>query len=88
MIDWKELEEGLFIDLVFSDFVAAFSFMEDVAKLAEEHGHHPNWSNVYNRVSIQLNTHDAGGVVTEKDRTLANDISELLRNKHSKNLRD
>ena len=46
--------------------------------LAEQHSHHPNWSNVWNTVDISLTTHDAGNTITEKDRTLAKAIDELL----------
>ena len=52
--------------------------MTRVAFLAEQQGHHPDWSNVYNRVTIALTTHDAGNTVTAKDRTLAAAISALL----------
>ena len=52
--------------------------MTRVALLAEAQGHHPEWSNVYNRVHITLRTHDAGGRVTEKDRKLARAIDALL----------
>ncbi len=51
--------------------------MTRVALLAEQHGHHPWWSNVYNRVEIRLSTHDAGDVVTDKDRQLADAIDRL-----------
>ncbi len=61
----------------FADFSAAFAFMTRVALLAEQHGHHPWWSNVYNRVEIRLSTHDAGDVVTDKDRKLADAIDRL-----------
>lgn len=54
----------------FADFVQAFAFMTRVALVAEKHDHHPEWSNVYNRVSITLTTHDAGGL-TMKDVALA-----------------
>jgi 4a-hydroxytetrahydrobiopterin dehydratase len=49
-------------DFAFADFVQAFGFMAQVALLAEQRNHHPEWSNVYNRVSITLTTHDAGGL--------------------------
>ena len=74
---WKETKEGLLVDLVFPDFKEAFRFMTDVAELAESHNHHPEWSNVYNKVSIRLTTHDAGNQVTNKDRTLADAIAAL-----------
>ncbi len=65
-------------EFVFDDFVAAFGFMSRVALLAEKAEHHPNWQNVYNRVSIQLTTHDAGNTVTDKDLALAQAINELV----------
>jgi len=49
-----------------------------VALLAEKHNHHPNWSNVWNRVVIELTSHDAGNTVTERDRQLAEAINALL----------
>ena len=65
---WDENNNTLSVELEFGDFVAAFEFMGRVAELAEEHQHHPDWCNVYNKVSIRLTTHDAGNVVTDKDR--------------------
>ena len=62
--------------LTFADFNAAFGFMSRVALKAEVMDHHPEWSNVYNRVEIVLTTHDAGGV-TEKDLTLARFIDAV-----------
>jgi 4a-hydroxytetrahydrobiopterin dehydratase len=61
----------------FKDFSEAFAFMTRVALLAEAAGHHPEWSNVYNKVSITLTTHDAGGV-TAKDVALAEGIDKLI----------
>lgn len=61
--------------LVFADFNAAFGFIARVALLAEKLDHHPEWSNVYNRVEVLLTTHDAGGV-TDKDVTMARFIDE------------
>lgn len=61
----------------FRDFKEAFAFMTQVALCAEQENHHPEWSNVYNRVSIELTTHDAGGL-TEKDLKLAKSINRLL----------
>lgn len=56
--------------LVFADFAQAFAFMTQVALMAERRNHHPEWSNVYNRVAITLTTHDAGGL-SAKDLDLA-----------------
>lgn len=61
--------------LRFADFNAAFGFMSRVALLAEKMDHHPEWSNVYNRVEVLLTTHDAGGV-TENDIRMARFIDE------------
>lgn len=61
--------------LSFTDFNAAFGFMTRVALLADKIDHHPEWSNVYNRVEVLLTTHDAGGV-TEKDVRMARFIDE------------
>lgn len=61
---WTLREDGLAIcrDLVFADFNEAFGFMTRVALHADKADHHPEWSNVYNRVSVTLTTHDAGGL--------------------------
>ena len=61
----------------FKDFSEAFAFMTRVALLAQAADHHPEWSNVYNKVSITLTTHDAGGM-TSKDAALAEAIDRLL----------
>ena len=58
----------------FANFTQAFAFMTEVAFAAERLGHHPNWSNVYNKVEIQLTTHDAGNTITQKDYDLAAQI--------------
>lgn len=63
-------------DFTFVDFNEAFGFMTRVALLAEQHNHHPEWSNVYNRVSITLTTHDAGGL-SKRDLDLAQRIDNL-----------
>ena len=75
---WKEQSNKLRKVFIFKDFSEAFAFMTRVALLAEQHGHHPNWSNVWNTVTIELTTHDAGNKVTEKDLKLANAIDNLL----------
>lgn len=76
-MSWNEENHRLKKTFQFKDFVEAFSFMTKVAIVAEKMNHHPNWSNVYNKVSIELSTHDAGNIVTEKDRKLAEAIDNL-----------
>ncbi len=76
---WKEENNRLKRTFEFSDFQEAFAFMTRVAFLAEKQNHHPNWSNVYNTVEIELSTHDAGDVVTDKDHKLAKAIDKLLK---------
>lgn len=75
---WKEENNTLYKRFQFKDFSEAFAFMTRVAILAEKHDHHPKWTNVWNTVEIWLNTHDAGNIVTDKDRSLANDIDKLI----------
>ena len=75
---WQETDNKLIRHFEFSNFVEAFGFMTQVAILAEKMDHHPFWSNVYNKVTIELNTHDAGNIVTDKDRTLAAAIDKLI----------
>ena len=74
---WKEEDNKLKKTFEFDDFITAFGFMSMVAIVAEKMNHHPNWSNVYNSVSFELNTHDAGDKVTDKDRKLAEEIDKL-----------
>ena len=74
---WTLTADRMTRQLVFRDFVEAFGFMSQVALLAETRGHHPNWSNVYNRVSIELTTHDLGGL-SDLDADLATAIDALL----------
>jgi 4a-hydroxytetrahydrobiopterin dehydratase len=74
---WKEQNNQLVREFEFKNFVEAFSFMTKVALLAEKHNHHPEWSNVYNKVEIRLSSHDAGNVITDKDRKLAAAIEGL-----------
>lgn len=75
---WIEENNTLSRDFNFKNFVEAWGFMCSVALLAEKQNHHPNWSNVYNRVRISLSTHDAGNIVTEKDHQLARSIDKLV----------
>ena len=74
--DWEVVDDKLHRELRFDDFVAAFAFMAGVAIVAEKMNHHPEWSNVYNRVVFDLSTHDAGGI-TELDFELAERIDRL-----------
>lgn len=76
-MSWKEENNELYRSFEFKDFSEAFAFMTRVALLAEKHNHHPRWTNVWNKVEIQLNTHDAGDTVTDKDRKLASAIDKL-----------
>lgn len=75
---WKEENNKLTRTFEFDDFVSAFGFMSQVAILAEKAQHHPEWSNVYNKVTIHLTTHDKGSKVTDKDRKLAEEIDKLV----------
>jgi 4a-hydroxytetrahydrobiopterin dehydratase len=75
---WKEENNHLKKDFQFKNFIEAFGFMTQVAILAEKQNHHPFWTNVYNKVSIELSTHDAGDIITEKDHALAKAIDKLI----------
>ena len=77
-MEWTEQNNRLKKTFKFMDFSEAFAFMTRVALLAEKMDHHPYWTNVYNTVSIELSTHDAGDIVTEKDRKLAKAIDQLV----------
>ena len=74
---WEAGDTAMRRSVVFSDFVEAFGFMSRVALLAESRQHHPDWSNVYNRVKIELSTHDLGGLNT-LDAELSAAIDALL----------
>ncbi len=78
MPNWKEEAGALHQTFTVTDFTEAFAFMTEVAFAAEAANHHPEWSNVYNRVTIKLTTHDAGNTVTEKDRKLAKRIDTIF----------
>ena len=74
---WQESDNKLYRKFQFKDFSTAFAFMTRVALEAEKMDHHPLWTNVYNTVEIWLSTHDAGDIVTEKDRKLAKKIDAI-----------
>jgi len=75
---WEEKDNKLHRQFTFKNFSAAFAFMTQVAMLAEQHDHHPYWTNEWDKVDIYLNTHDAGDIVTDKDRKLAKAIDGLI----------
>ena len=77
LVDWELKQQKLHRQFVFENFIEAFGFMSRVALLAETMDHHPEWSNVYNRVDIYLTTHDAGGI-SQRDFVLAEKIDHLL----------
>lgn len=74
---WEEKDNSLYRRFEFKDFSEAFAFMTRVALAAEKMNHHPKWTNVWNVVEVWLSTHDAGDVVTDKDRSLAKKIDAL-----------
>jgi 4a-hydroxytetrahydrobiopterin dehydratase len=76
-VSWVLKGQFIHREIIFKDFIEAFSFMTSVAFLAEKSNHHPNWKNVYNKVNITLTTHEAGGL-TVKDFELAKQIDGLL----------
>lgn len=76
---WEEKNNTLYKKFEFNNFSEAFAFMTRVAIEAEKMNHHPLWTNVWNKVEIWLSTHDAGDIVTEKDRKLAERIDALVK---------
>ncbi len=77
-MEWIEKDNALYKSFSFKDFSEAFGFMTRVALLAEQQNHHPLWTNVWNKVEIWLNTHDAGDTITDKDKKLAAAIDKLI----------
>ncbi|MCX6793006.1 MAG: 4a-hydroxytetrahydrobiopterin dehydratase [Candidatus Falkowbacteria bacterium] len=75
---WHEKNNQLIKEFTFKDFNEAFAFMTRAALVINEADHHPEWTNIYNKVIIKLSTHDAGNIVTDKDRELAKKIDELV----------
>ena len=75
---WEEANNKLYKKFQFKNFSEAFSFMTRVALVAEKMDHHPEWKNIWNTVEVWLSTDDAGDIVTEKDKKLADKIDALL----------
>ncbi len=75
--DYDDARDAISRRFMFADFSESFAFMARVAMLAEKHDHHPEWSNVWNRVDIVLTTHDAGGL-SHRDVELAQAIDALV----------
>lgn len=76
--NWELEGSAIRKEFKFKDFIEAFGFMTQVALEAEKLNHHPDWKNTYNKVSITLNTHDAGGL-TELDFKLAKQIDKISK---------
>lgn len=76
---WKEENNQLKRSFAFKDFAEAFTFMTAVAFAAEKMGHHPTWTNVYNKVDIQLFTHEAKDSITDKDKKLSKEIDNIYK---------
>lgn len=74
---WEEKGSTLYKVFEFKNFSEAFGFMSRVALAAEKMDHHPKWTNEYNKVQVWLSTHDAGDIVTDKDRKLSAKIDAL-----------
>jgi len=75
---WTEHDGRMTRHLEFASFREAFAFMTHVAFIAEELNHHPEWSNVYNKVTIVLTTHDEGNTITDYDRQFAAAVDQLV----------
>lgn len=75
---WQEINNQLIKEFTFKDFNEAFAFMTRAAIVINEMDHHPEWTNIYNKVVIKLSTHDAGNIITDKDRELAKRLDEII----------
>jgi len=75
---WQEINNQLVKEFIFKDFNEAFAFMNKAAVIINEMDHHPEWTNIYNKIIIKLSTHDAGNIVTDKDRELAKRLDEII----------
>ncbi len=76
---WIEENNKLHRSFKFKNFSEAFAFMTQVALIAEKMNHHPYWTNIYNEVTISLSTHDAGDIITIKDKKLAGEIDKIFK---------
>ena len=76
---WQEIDEKLVREFRFKDFQEAFTFLTRIAFIADQLNHHPKIINEYNHVRLELCTHDAGNIITDKDRGLALAIDEVLQ---------
>ena len=74
---WEIGSSSIKRDFIFKDFIEAFSFMTKIALICEKYNHHPNWENVYSKVSIELTSHDLGGI-SNLDQLIASEINNLL----------
>ena len=80
---WIEKENHLWACFQFKNFIEAMTFMLEVAFICEKLDHHPDWTNVWNKVEIKLSTHSAGHRVTERDRDLAREIDKIYEKRIS-----
>lgn len=83
---WQKTKDGLYKEFSFKDFREAFQFMQAVARVAEERQHHPRWQNEWNKVKIWLSTHDAGDIITNKDKELAQAIDTIAKREQSEEI--
>jgi 4a-hydroxytetrahydrobiopterin dehydratase len=79
MTTWKEENQVLLKTFTFASFEEAMQFMQNATPFISESDHHPTWSNTYNRVEVRLTTHDAGNMITDKDRKLAEHLDKLYQ---------
>jgi 4a-hydroxytetrahydrobiopterin dehydratase len=77
---WQNQNNTLTRTFLCKDFRKAMAFMLECAFVAEQMEHHPEWSNVYNKIIINLRTHDAGNTITQKDYDLADEIDKIFEN--------
>jgi 4a-hydroxytetrahydrobiopterin dehydratase len=77
MYTWTEHNNQLHKTFKFKTFIEAIEWMQKAAVVIDQLNHHPEWTNMYNKVHVTLCTHDAGNIITEKDRTLAQLLDEI-----------